>query len=70
MEGTDLTKIISSDTEAVVFSKTALIESSLSPSLKVTVLVPAVKQVESSKSTEEPVPPTLNENGTVTVPNA
>ena len=51
-------------------SKSTLIEIFLPPSLNVTVLVPAVKHLESSKSTEEPVPPTLNASGKVTVPKA
>ena len=54
----------------VDFSNSTSIEISLSPSLNVTVLVPAVKHLESSKSIDEPVPPTLNAIGKVTVPNA
>ena len=35
-----------------------------------TVFFPAVKHLESVKSTDEPVPPTLNEKGNLTVPEA
>ena len=45
-----------------------MVEIFVSPSMKVTVFFPAVKHLESAKSTEEPVPPTLNVMGNLTVP--